>query len=280
MDHYRKGGDSLQGRYHFLRLHPFSIYEIQSSFPQGNMSIDDLFMFGGFPEPLLARDQIQWRRWQNERMTRVIKEDVTSLENVREISQLEILVELLKVRVGSVLSINNLREELVCAHESVERWVSILENLYFCFRIAPFGGSALKASKKEKKLYLWDWSLVPFKQDKINKGARFENLVASNLLKYCHFQEDTLGFKMELRFFRDKEKREVDFIVLKEGEPVFAVECKTGEDSLSKNINYLADRSQIPIFYQVHLGNLDVTSSDLKKRILPFEKFCMEVLKV
>jgi hypothetical protein len=56
--------------------------------------------------------------------------------------------------------------------------------------------------KKERKLYLWDWSVCA------DEAARFENLVAANLLKYCHHLEDTAGEMMELRFLRDSAGRE------------------------------------------------------------------------
>jgi len=68
---------------------------------------------------------------------------------------------------------------------------------------------------------VWDWSICK------SAGARFENLVASNLLKYCHFVEDTRGDDMTLCYLRDKNKREVDFVVLKNRKPLFAVESKT-----------------------------------------------------
>ena len=59
-----------------------------------------------------------------------------------------------------------------------------------CFRIPPFGAPGIRAVKKETKLYLWDWSQVP------GRGERIENLVACHLLKYCNFLEDTEGHRM------------------------------------------------------------------------------------
>ena len=113
-------------------------------------------------------------------------------------------------RVGSPLSIRSLSEDLQVAHQTVARWLTMLEKLYVCFRIPPFGAPRIRAVKKETKLYLWDWSQVP------GQGERFENLVACHLLKYCHHQEDTEGYRMELRFIRDTDRREVDFIVLRD----------------------------------------------------------------
>ncbi len=267
LDHYRKGGDSLQGRYHHYRLHPFSLREIHSRPTPDDLAV--LMKFGGFPEPLLASNTRVWRRWQKERLSRVIYDDIRDLENVREIGLVELLAQALPERVGAPLSVKNLREDLNVAHETVERWISILENMYVCFRIPPYGAPAIRAVKKEKKLYMWDWSQVP------GRGERFENLVACQLLKFCHFLEDTEGYKMELRFIRDTDRREVDFVVIQDKKPVFAVECKLGEKKVSPSIQYFRERTGIPEFFQVHTGTRDYLSRGT--RVLPFHTFCAEL---
>ena len=264
LDHYRKGGDSLQGRYHHYRLHPFSLRELAATPSQSDL--EALLKFGGFPEPLLAANARAWRRWQRERLSRVVHDDLRDLENVRQVASVELLVEALPSRVGSPLSIRSLAEDLQVAHATVERWLRILENLYVCFRIPPFGAPRIRAVKKENKLYLWDWSQTS------DPGPRFENLVACQLLKYCHHQEDTQGHRMELRFLRDTDGREVDFVVLRDGAPLFAVECKAGERGADPNIAYFRERAPVRDFYQVHLGEQDKLVGGT--RILPFRAFC------
>ncbi len=266
LDHYRRGGDSLQGRYHYLRLHPFSLYELNSRPTKSDLSA--LLSYGGFPEPFLKQNTRHWKRWQRERQSRVIQEDLINLENVKEVSQLGLLTGILPDKVSSLLSINNLKRDLSVAYETIDRWITILENLYYCFRISPYGLPHLRAMKKEKKLYLWDWSLCR------DENARFENMVASHLLKYCHFREDTEGDEMALRFVRDATGRELDFVVVKNNKPLFAVECKTGERGLSKNIAYFSRRTDIPYFYQVHTGDKDYEQAELTARVIPFTRFC------
>jgi hypothetical protein len=270
LDHYRKGGDSLAGRYRYFRLHPFSLPEFTAA--TGVTDRDAaaaLLSFGGFPEPLLAQDARDLRHWQRERMTRVVREDLRDLERVREISLVEQLVDLLPERVGALLSIGSLRENLQVDHKTADRWIAILEQLYVCFRIPPLGAPRVRALKKQQKLYLWDWAAVP------GAGPRFENLVASQLLKYCHWQEDVEGHRMELRFLRDTDGREVDFVVVKNRKPIFAVECKTGEAAVSPSIRYFAERTAIPAFYQVHLGERHVQSG--KATVVPFTRWCRDL---
>ncbi len=263
LDHYRKGGDSLIGRYHYHRLHPLSLPELR--YERG--ALDALLRFGGFPEPFLAQNERTLRRWHLQRLARVIAEDLRDLERVREVSLVERLAEALPERVGSLLSIKNLAGDLEVDFKTAARWIEMLENLYYAYRIPPFGPPRIRAVRKSQKLYLWDWSEVPA------GGARFENLVASHLLKYCHSVQDTQGHRMELRFIRDVDGRELDFVVLRDRKPVFAVECKTGEKALSPHIAYFASRTTIPRFYQVHDGTARRSPSP-NVSLLPFAEFC------
>ena len=267
LDYYRKGGDSLANRYRYFRLHPLSLREIGTG--GGKADLEALLRFGGFPEPLLRQDEAEHRIWQRDRLSRVIREDLRDLEQVREISLIEHLVDLLPARVDSPLSIANLAGDLEVDYKTVKRWLEILDAMYVCFRIAPFGAPRIRAVKKEQKLYLWDWSAVE------DSGPRFENLVAGQLLKYCHWIEDTEGYPMELRYLRDTDKREVDFVVVKKRKPLFAVECKLSDRGPDPSLAYFAERVGIPRFYQVHLGTAHFERG--RVTVLPFARFCEDL---
>jgi uncharacterized protein len=267
LDHFRKGGDSLVGRYHYYRLHPFSIGEVDPSYSP--KTTQRLLSFSGFPEPFISQDQAHYRRWRKERINRVVYQDLRDLDTVKDLSKLELLVDLLPSKVGSPLSIKSLQEDLEISPNTVSRWIEVLEAVYYCYRILPYGSSKIRAIKKTPKLYLWDWAEIE------DKGPRQENMVAGHLLKYCHFIEDTLGHRMELRFLRDTDLREIDFVVLKDKKPIFAVECKSGQASVSKSIQYFRERTPIPKFYQVHFGTEDYQDGNI--RVLPFEVFCKEI---
>lgn len=266
LDHFRKGGDSLLGRYHYYRLHPYSLPELK--YRTG--SIERLMKFGGFPEPFAMADERNLRRWHIQRLHRLIRTDLRDLEDVKDLDKIFALAEELPNRVGSPLSINSLAHDIEADFKTIKRWLIILSSLYYSYQIAPFGAAKIRAVKKEQKLFLWDWSQIE------DPGVRFENMVGSHLLKYCHYLEDVEGYKMELRFLRDTDKREVDFVVLKNKKPLFAVECKYGEKSVSPHLFYFKDRTSIPHFYQVHLGKVH-RQIDQKISLMPFETFCKEI---
>ncbi|NUM87652.1 MAG: ATP-binding protein [Bdellovibrionales bacterium] len=266
LDHFRKGGDSLLGRYHYYRLHPYSLPEL--GYPEGGEQ--RLLQFGGFPETYHASDERILRRWHLQRLDRVISTDLSGWEEVKDVERIRALAEELPNRVGSPLSISALARTFEVDFKTVKRWLGILSSLYYSFQISPYGPARVRAVKKEQKLYLWDWSQIE------NPGARLENMVASHLLKFCHYREDVDGRRMELRFLRDVDKREVDFVVLQDKKPLFAVECKTGERSVSPHIFYFRDRTAIPRFYQVHLGQAH-RQVDERIALMPFAGFCREV---
>jgi len=280
LDIYQKGGDSLMGRYYYFRLHPFSQAEVLGvknkiepfqklifdSQKKSQTEFKKLLAFGGFPEPFFSQDAETLRRWHNQRMERLVKDDIRDIETIRDLSALQILVDLLPAKVGSLLSLNSLREDLLVAHGTITLWMDILEKFYYHFRIYPFSASTIKSLRKESKMYLWDWSQVP------DENAKLENIVASHLLKLCHFLHDANGHKAELFYLRDNEQREVDFLVTVDKKPWLAVEVKNSDQKVSKNLLYFGRKLNIPFKYQlVNLPDLDFLQKDV--RVMSIDKF-------
>ncbi|MBM4365607.1 MAG: ATP-binding protein [Deltaproteobacteria bacterium] len=263
MDVFRRGGDSLQGRYHHWRLHPFTVGELAGVpasiaqkpgepivIPGGDRAdlVEALLRFSGFPEPLVAGSERVWRRWQKERVERFFLEDVRELESLRELGGIQALADLLPARVGSPLSANSLREDLDASHKAVSHWLDVLERLYFAFRIRPHATRTQRGLRKMPKLYLWDPTLVD------DAGPRFENLVALHLLRLCHLLEDRDGHRVELCYLRDADGREVDFLVTSRGKPWFAVEAKLADQSPSPEFLTYRERLAIPQCFLVTRG--------------------------
>jgi hypothetical protein len=254
LDYYRYGGDSLQGRYHYLRLHPLSAAEL------GLKSADDLatlIRLSGFPEPFFSGSDDEARRWSREHRQFLLQEELKDLEKVHDMGQMELLMLRLPELVGSPLSINALTEDLQISHKTIARWLQILERIYAIFRLSPFGPPRIRAVKKAMKHYHFDWNVVT------EQGARFENLVASHLLKWVQFQVDTKGREMELRYFRDVDGREVDFVVVEDRKPLWLIEAKWGDGDVSAGLKYLKARFPQAEAWQVSAtGMKDYVSRD------------------
>jgi len=171
--------------------------------------------------------------------------DLQPLETVRDLALVEQLADALPERVGSLLSLNALREDLEVSHRAVTHWIDVLERLYHVVLVRPFQSRRFAALKKMPKAYLWDWSLVA------SPAARFENMVALHLLKFCHALQDRDGYHVDLYYLRDRAGHEVDFLVTFERKPWFAVEAKLAETTIDPSLRYFRDRLRIPWVYQV-----------------------------
>jgi predicted AAA+ superfamily ATPase len=286
MDVYRRGGDSLQGRYHHYRLHPFSYAEVLTPSAQHALAPEQelpiptrgsqdilaaLMQFGGFPEPFLSQSARTQRRWQKERFDRFFREDVRDLETIRDLSSIELLADMVSERVASPLSLNSLREDLEVSHRAITSWVDILDRLYYVFLVRPYASTAVKSLRKMPKTYLWDSSSVPA------PGPRFENLVALHLLKLCHYLQDREGFRADLHYLRDRVGREVDFLVTVDRKPWFAVEAKVRATEIDPALIYFRERLRIPYSYQVVLeSNRDYLQEGV--RCLPARLFLAALL--
>ena len=236
LDVYRRGGDSLMGRYHYWRLHPFTLDEI----PKGispKEAFHRLMTVGGFPEPFLDGDERSARRWRRERFDRVIREDVRDLESIRNIQLLGMYLDLLRHRVGGLITLSNIANDLQISPKTAKLWLEVLERMYLIFSVRPYTKSLPRAVLKPPKVYFFDNGDVLG-----DEGARFENLIATSLLKRLHFLEDRDGYRYELRYIRDKEGREVDFVIVKEGELEELIEAKFSDDNISKSLLYYAKR--------------------------------------
>ena len=285
LDIFRRGGDSLLGRYHYFRLYPVTLKEMNSKspplpeFPDGpperdlkqtGSHLDDLFHFGGFPEPLLSGTERTLKRWQKERFERVFRDDIRETESIRSLAQVELLGAMLPSRVASPLSLNSLAEDLQTSSNSVSSWMDLLCRNYFTFRISPYHKRLERALKKSAKYYLWDWSEVK------DEGARFENLVAVHLMKYAHFMQDSYGISAELHYLRDTAKREVDFLMTWEDKPWFLVETKLNHGDNLTSLNYFADRLKVKKKYVVAKGEKkDYLDRNSGVRVIPASKFLM-----
>lgn len=262
LDLFKKGGESLLGRYVALPLFPFTLGELLgrwtswTAFKEGlsqapsasvraRHAYDSLFRLTGFPEPFSRGELDFYNIWYQERRKILVHEDIRDASRIRDISLLDVLIHLLPERVASPLSLNALREDAGLAFETVRDWLLLLEAFYYLFRIKPYSRRLNRAIRKEAKAYLFDWGELE------NLGARFENLVALHLLKAVQGWTSTGGGEIGLSYVRDKEKREVDFLLTERTRPVCLVEARFSDSTVSPSLGYFQEKLGVPVAVQL-----------------------------
>lgn len=243
LDVYRRGSDSLMGRYFLYRCHPLSVAELLTTALRDTETIapaelpkqelEKLLTMGGFPEPFTRNDRRFSTNWQRLRKQQLLNEDIRQLNQIQEFAELEYLLDILVHEASGQINVAAIANQLNVAQTTVHRWIKLLTAFYYIYTLKPWHKNIRRSIRKMPKVYLWDWSVI---QD---RGKQIENFVASHLHKAVHYWTD-LGFgEYELFYLRDKEKREVDFLVTKNKSPWLMVEVKTSNNQgISKNLRY------------------------------------------
>lgn len=285
MDVYRRGGDSLMGRYLLYRMHPWSVGEsVRTELPAEEIRppaeiVEDewnaLWEHGGFPEPFLRRDRRFTRRWRSLRQEQLSREDLRGVAHINELGTMETLMQLLAERSAQQLVYSNLAREIQVAVDTVRRWVDLLSRMHYGFMVRPWFANVAKALRKEPKWFQRDWSGVA------DEGCRAETFVACHLLKAVEGWTD-LGFgNFELRYLRDKEKREVDFLVVRDRKPWFLVEVKLSDTHLASALAHFQGQTKAKHAFQVVI-NLEYEPVDCFRvhtpTVVPARSFLSQLL--
>ncbi len=274
LDTYRKTGDSLAGRFFHFRLHPFDLKEISRlKVCSPETALQRISQFSPFPEPFLKASPSFYGKWKKSHLNIILRQDIFQLESLKSISSLETLVQLLRDRVGSPLSYTSLAEDLHCAPKTVKHWLSILENLFIVFKVTPYHKNLARSLIKSPKYYFYDSAQV--------RGfpACLENITACALRKELHFREDVRGEEWQLFYLRNKDRKEVDFLITKESKPKCLIEVKTTQDNLSDSLKFFAPKfktaQKIQIVHQLKREKTFPNGVEIRKAVdwlshLPF----------
>ena len=232
LDTYKKVGDSLAGRFFQFRLHPLDLKELKNhqTNADSELNLERMMEIGGFPEPFFRGTKRFYNRWKKSHLDIMLKQDLVDLENIQQISSIETLIQLLRRKVGSPISYQNLANDLQCSDKTVKRWLQILENMYVIFRVTPYHHKIARSILKSPKYYFYDTGQVIG-----DSGIKLENTVACALLKEIHFREDCFGEERRLYYLRNRQKKELDFLVTRDEFASHMIEVKLSEDSPSKS---------------------------------------------
>ncbi len=251
LDVYQKSGDSLLGRYYLHHLHPLTFGELNKDrfppLPDGFFEVHESFShlaelmkFGGFPEPFYSQSETEHRRWSQMRRQLLIREDLRDMTQIQLLALVEQLMLILPERIGSLFSFHSLSEDLRVSVPTVQNWMEALKRLFIIFDLTPYSHKISRSLKKQPKYYFYDWSQIS------DEGSRFENLVASHLWKAVQQWTDLGYASLGLHFVRDRDQREVDFLVTRNRKPWFLVEAKLAETQFSPSLKFYSQKLNVP----------------------------------
>jgi len=258
LEAFRQTGDSLAGRFFRHRLGPLTLAEIDDV---GPADLERLLERGGFPEPYLTEDLVEADRWRLQYIDGLIRTDILNFEKIHDFKAMQLTLELMRERVGSPLSYASLARDIQCAPNTIKRYVEILEALFIVFRVTPYHRNIARSLLKEPKIYFYDTGMV-----KEGVSRRLENLVAVSLLKHLNAIEDYQGRKARLHYLRTKEKKEVDFALLIENEPLILIEVKLSSDDLSPSLVYFHKKYRLPAIQLVKNLRHEQSKDDISIR--------------
>ncbi len=233
IDTFKKTGDSLAGRHISVRLNPLSIKEFGDS--DHYQIAKEMLSRGSFPEPLISGSDRKAALWRKSHLDIIIRQDLVFTESVKDLGAIELLIQILRQRVGQQIVYANLADELQVSPITIKKWIQILESLFIIFVVHPYTKNIAEAVKKTPKIYFYDVG-----QLSVDEGFRIENLVALHLLKRNQFLEDTEGLKMRLAYIRDKKGREIDFAITENEKLTHLIEVKKSDDQFNTNLNYFS----------------------------------------
>lgn len=238
LDAFRKTGDALTGRQYFYRIHPIDVAESKTFSPQ--LALDDrvrrLLRTGGFPEAYLNADEAA--RLRNDRMELATREDLRDLSRISSWRSAADLIEMLRERVGKPVNYDNLAQELGIAAPTARTWITLLENLYIVFLLRPYSSRIARSIRKERRVFFYDCASAYDESG----GAQLENMVACSLLKFTQYRKDAAGENWDVFYLRDKEKREVDFVVTLNRQVHWLIEVKKSDTELSNSLRYYTEK--------------------------------------
>lgn len=235
---FKQVGDSLAGRYFLRRLMPLSPAECEKV--QIETNLDHFLERGGFPEPFLTADLVDANRWRLQYVDSLLREDVLDFDRIQNLNAIRLVFELLRTQVGSPVSYTSIAEDVAISPNTVKKYIQILEALYIVFRVTPFSKNIARSLLKEPKIYFFDTGLVLG-----DAGARFENLVASCLIKHAFAKIDYLAENDSLHYLQTKEKQEVDFALIREKKVEQIIEVKLSDQAVSSSLFYFHEKYQL-----------------------------------
>lgn len=219
---------SLAGRTALLKLLPLSMAELSSLSPPAN--IDSAILDGFYPR--IHDQRLNPTQVMGDYFETYVERDLRQLMAIKDLSQFERFVKVCAGRVGQLLNLQSLGNDVGISHACARSWLTILEASYIVHLLHPWHANVSKRLIKSPKLYFYDVGLASYllgleNENQVNRdplrGNLFENLVVMEALKHLYNR----GKRSNLFFYRDSNGNEVD-LISEQGRTLAAIEIKAG----------------------------------------------------
>jgi uncharacterized protein len=218
--------ESLAGRRLVSYIYPLEFNEYQQLPTPSDQLINNYLLFGGLPGLIHISDHNEKIRMLGELYATYIQKDIKSLLKEENIRAFNMLLYLLATYQGSLISVNNIASEIGLTARTVEKYITLLEQTFVIYSIGSYSRNIANELKKSRKMYFYDlgirnsilknFATVPNRPD---TGSITETFVLLQIIP-------SLRINMELKFWRDKAKNEIDFVLLRDNKPII-IEVKT-----------------------------------------------------
>lgn len=252
--------ESLAGRVKYVRLRPFSQGEILGKKPdlfdrffkkkfhdaEATFDQDEVLSIafkGGFPETL-SFDREERRSWFRDYVAALLERDLKDVMKIYRMDKIKKLLEVSAAWSGKFIDTNAICSKLGIQRNTYEGYVQALKTLYLVEDIQPWINTDYERVGKKAKFYLSDCGLMisllnlSFAETRLNpdqSGKIIETLVANELLVHSDFSNE----KFRVFQYRDREKREIDFIIEGEDGKLLAIEVKAGANITAKSFTHM-----------------------------------------
>jgi len=235
-----KVSEPLTGRNDKYTLFPLLSGELATAYGKIETSrlTEQRIVYGSYPEPFFLDKERREKRLAELSEDYVFK-DIFSLSKIRKSEKIVILLKALALQIGSEVSYSELGEMTGLNYDTVESYITALEQSFLIFRLQPYSGNARNSIKKSRKIYFWDTGIRNALINNFNPlalrndaGALFENFFIAEMLKEKISAEE----RVNAYFWRDYQGKEIDLVIEKNGKAEF-YECKLNSNDKIKKVN-------------------------------------------
>ena len=224
-------------------------------------AMEPFLAFSAFPEPFVMQKKPFLNKWTADYIDTVIREDINPLTRIVESDHLYDLYRLLPEMTGSILSESSLASRIEVSPVTLKRYLKRLQDFHLIFQLHPYVKNIKRSLRRATKSYLYNWVTL---QD---EGARFENFVACELKIRISRWSEYAGEKYDLYYVRNQLKQEADFLITRNGTPLFLVEAKLKDAPLDRHLHEFSSTLNVPIVQLCREGGVAVLQKSTVFRI-------------